>query len=144
MSAATNTGRVEATAVADAIEPYRNRFDEDAKTFSLALLALAKSNAKQARAFNQTSPQDKAALRTLARWRRDAQHALHHVRAIPAGASGRSLAERWLKALIAALDLQGQALSLLDPTKAAEAANSAGPRIEEYQRLEARLDQVLA
>jgi hypothetical protein len=144
MSTAANTGRVEATAVADEIDPYRSRFDEDAKNFGLALLALAKSNAKQVRAFNQTSPQDKAALRALARWRRDAQHALHHVRAVPAGAPGKSLAERWLKALIAALDLQGQALSLLDPTKAAEAANSAGPRIEEYQRLEARLDQVLA
>jgi hypothetical protein len=144
VSTAANTGGAESAAVADAIEPYRRRFDEDAKNFSLALLALAKSNAKQVRAFNQTSPQDKAALRTLARWRREAQHALHHVRAIPAGAPGRSLAERWLKALIAALDLQVQALSLLDPTKAAEAANSAGPRIEEYQRLEARLDQVLA
>lgn len=144
MSATANTGRLEATAVADAIAPYRSRFDEDAKNFSLALLALAKSNAKQARAFNQTSPQDKAALRVLARWRGDAQHVLHHVRAVPAGAHGRSLAERWLKALIAALDLQGQALSLLDPTKAAKAASSAGPRIEEYQRLEVRLDQVLA
>ena len=144
MSAAANTRGVESAAVADAIDPYRSRFDEDAKSFSLALLALAKSNAKQARAFNQTSPQDKAALRALARWRRDAQHALHHVRAVPAGAPGRSLAERWLKALIAALDLQVQALSLLDPTKAADAANSAGRRIEEYQRLEVRLDQVLA
>jgi hypothetical protein len=143
MSTAANTGQVEATAVADEIDPYRSRFDEDAKNFGLALLALAKSNAKQVRAFNQTSPQDKAALRALARWRRDAQHALHHVRAVPAGAPGKSLAERWLKALIAGLDLQGQALSLLDPIKAAEAANSAGPRIEEFQRLEAQLDQVL-
>jgi hypothetical protein len=144
VSPAANTSGAESAAVADAIDPYRSRFDEDAKNFSLALLALAKSNAKQARSFNQTSPQDKAALRTLARWRRDAQHGLHRVRAVPAGAPGRSLAERWLKALIAALDLQVQALSLIDPTKAAEAANSAGPRIEEYQRLEARLDQVLA
>ena len=142
MSPAANTGRA-ATAVADAIDPYRSRFDEDAKNFSLALLALAKSNAKQKRTFNQTSPQDKAALRVLARWRRDAQHALHHVRALTGDAHGRSLAEKWLKALIAALDLQGQALSLLDPTKAAEAAKAAGPRIEEYQRLEMRLDQVL-
>jgi hypothetical protein len=144
VSAAASTGRVESAAVADAIDPYRTRFDEDAKNFSLALLALAKSNAKRARAFNQTSPQDKAALRVLARWRRDAQHALHHVRAVPASALGRRLAERWLKALIAALDLQSQALSLLDPDKAADAANSAGRRIEEFQRLEARLDQVLA
>lgn len=143
MSPAANTGRVAATAVIEAIDPYRSRFDEDAENFSLALLALAKANAKQARTFNQTSPQDKAALRVLARWRRDAQHALHRVRAVPAHAHGRSLAERWLKALIAALDLQGQALSLLDPTKAAEAAKSAGSRIEEYQRLEVRLDQVL-
>jgi hypothetical protein len=144
VTTAANTGRVGAAAIADAIDPYRGRFDEDAKNFSLALLALAKSNAKQARAFNQTSPQDKAALRVLARWRRDAQHALHHVRAVPASAPGRSLAERWLKALIAALDLQRQALSLLDPTKAAEAAKAAGSRIEEFQRLEVRLDQVLA
>jgi hypothetical protein len=144
VSAAASTGRVESAAVSKAIDPFRTRFDEDAKNFSLALLTLAKANAKQARAFNQTSAQDKAALRSLARWRRDAQHALHHVRAIPAGALGRSLAERWLKALIAALALQGQALSLLDPGKAADAADSAGRRIEEFQRLETRLDRVLA
>jgi hypothetical protein len=144
VSAAASAGRAESAAVADAIDPYRTRFDEDAKGFSLALLALAKSNAKRARAFNQTSPQDKAALRALARWHRDAQHALHQVRAVPAGAPGRRLAVRWLKALIAALDLQGQALSPLDPVKAAAAADSAGRRIEELQRLEARLDQVLA
>lgn len=143
MNAAASSAGAGTTAVADAIDPYRDRFDAGAKDFSLALLALAKSNAKQARTFNQTSPQDKAALRILARWRRDAQHALHHVRSVPAGARGRSLAERWLKALIAALDLQGQALSLLDPTKAAEAADAAGPRIEEYRRLEVRLEKVL-
>jgi hypothetical protein len=143
MSPEANSSGVGATATAAAIDGYRSQFDEDAKNFSLALLALAKSNAKQTRTFNQTSPQDKAALRALARWRRDAQHALHHVRAIPSAAPGRKLAERWLKALIAALDLQTQALSLLDPNKAAEAARAAGPRIEEYQRLEARLDQVL-
>jgi hypothetical protein len=143
VTTAANPRRHGAAAVAAAIDPYRSRFDEDAKNFSLALLALAKSNAKQVRAFNQSSPQGKAALRILARWRRDAEHALHHIRAVPAGAPGRSIAERWLKALIAALDLQGQALSLLDPTKAAEAAKAAGPRIEEHQRLELRLDQVL-
>jgi hypothetical protein len=80
----------------------------------------------------------------LSRWRRDAQHALHRVRTVPAGASGRNLAEMWLKAMIAALELQRRSLSLVDPNLAADAARSAGQRIEEYLRLETRLDQVLA
>ncbi len=144
MSPAENTVGVKTAAVSAAIDPYRTRLADDARDFTVALLALAKSNAKNSGSFNQTSPQDKAALKALARWRRDAQHALHRVRTVTAGAPGRNLAERWLKALIAALDLQRQALSLVDPNLAADAARSAGQRIEEYLRLENRLDQVLA
>jgi hypothetical protein len=145
MSPAPSAVQADATAVAEALAAYRDRLDADTYAFSKALFALAKFNAgqKPPAAFNQTSPQDKAALRALAKWRRDAQHLLHRVRAIPTGAHGRALAERWLKALIAALDLEGQALALLDPKKAAAAAGAASSRIEEYQRLETRLYGVL-
>jgi len=144
MSPTQEAGGVKAAAVSAAIEPFRPRLEDDARDFSAALLALAKSNARGAGSFNQASPQDKAALKALSRWRRDAQHALHRVRTVPTGAAGRSLAERWLKAQIAALELQRQSLSLVDPNLAADAARSAGERVEEYQRLEGRLDRVLA
>jgi hypothetical protein len=144
VSPAQEAGGVKAAAVSAALDPFRSRLEDDARNFTMALLALAKSNAKSAGSFNQASPQDKAALKALSRWRRDAQHALHRVRTVPAGASSRNLAEKWLKAQIAALELQRQSLSLADPNLAADAAHSAGKRIEEYQRLEARLDQVLS
>jgi hypothetical protein len=56
----------------------------------------------------------------------------------------KNLAEKWLKALIAALDFQRQGLSLADPTLAADAARSARDRIAACHRLEARLDRELA
>jgi hypothetical protein len=143
MSPTQEAGGVKAAAVSSALDPFRSRLEDDARNFTVALLALAKSNAKNAGAFNQTSPQDKAALKALSRWRRDAQHALHRVTTVPAGSVGRDLAEKWLKAQIAALELQRQSLSLADPNLAADAAHSAGKKIEEYLRLETRLDRVL-
>jgi len=144
MSPTRSSGEVKPSAVSAAIDPFRTRLADDARDFTLVLLALAKSNAKNSGSFNQPSPQDKEALKALARWRRDAQHALHRVKTVTSGAHGRNLAEKWLKALIAALDLQGQALSLVEPNQAAHAARSAGERITEYLRLENRLDQELA
>jgi hypothetical protein len=143
MSPTRSSGKVTASAVSAAIDPFRTPLAEDARDFTVALLALAKSNAKNSGSFNQPSPQDKAALKALAHWRRDAQHALHRVRTVSPRAPGRKLAEKWLKALIAALDLQRQALSLIDPNQAANAARSAGERTAEYLRLEDRLDKVL-
>lgn len=82
-------------------------------------------------------------LHALTHWRRDAQHALRRVKAVAAGAQGRSLAEKWLKALLSGLDLQRQALSLIDPTLAADAGRRARKRIAEAHRFEARLDREL-
>ena len=144
MSPTRSSGEVKASAVSAAIDPFRTRLADDTRDFTVALLALAKSNTKNSGSFNQPSPQDKAALKALARWRRDAQHALHRVGTVASGAHGRKLAEKWLKALVAALDLQRQALSLVDPNQSAHAARSAGERIAEYLRLENRLDQELA
>jgi len=144
MSPTRSSGEVKASAVSAAIDPFRTRLADDTRDFTVALLALAKSNTKNSGSFNQPSPQDKAALKALARWRRDAQHALHRVRTVASGAHGRKLAEKWLKALIAALDLQRQALSLVDPNQAANAARSAGERTAEYVRLENSLDKELA
>jgi hypothetical protein len=126
-----------------ALEPYRNRLAEDASDFTLALLALAKANAKGRAGFNTPSPQDAVALHALAHWRRDAHHALKRVKALSSDAKGRGLARRWLKALIAALDLQRQGLSLVDPAAAADASRRARKAIAISQRLEARLDRVL-
>jgi hypothetical protein len=112
--------------------------------FTTALLALAKHNAQQGGSFNETSPEDLAALKALARWRRDAQHALRRVRGVSSDPHDRQLAVRWLKALIAAVDLQRQALSLVDPKLAAAAAGSAGKRMDEYFHLESRLEEALA
>jgi hypothetical protein len=144
MSPTRSSGEVKASAVSAAIDPFRTRLADDARDFTVALLALAKSNTKNSGSFNQPSPQDKAALKALARWRRDAQHALHRVGTVASGAHGRKLAEKWLKALVAALDLQRQALSLVDPNQAANAARSAGERTAEYLRLENSLDKELA
>jgi hypothetical protein len=144
MSRSETAGRVKTAAVAAALDPYRPLLAEDSRDFTVALLALAKANAKGTSAFNQASPQDAAALQSLAHWRRDARHALKQVRAVASGAPGRSLAEKWLKALIAALDLQRQGLSLIDPNLAADAGRLARKRIAESHRLETRLDRVLA
>jgi hypothetical protein len=144
MSPTQDAGRVKTAAVSAAIDPYRSRLADDARDFTVALLALAKANAKDSGFFNQPSPQDDAALKALARWRRDAQQALRRVRTVAPGASGRNLAERWLKTLIAALDFQRQSLSLVDPNLAADAARSGGERTEQYLRLEGRLDRKLA
>jgi hypothetical protein len=119
------------------------RLEEDARDFTVALLALAKSNVKAPGSFNHPSPQDSVALHALAHWRRDARHALRRVRSVASDAPGRGLAEKWLKALIAALDLQSQALSLIDPTLAADAARLSRRRIAEYHRFEERLDREL-
>jgi hypothetical protein len=144
MSASRATGSAKGTSLSAAIEPYRTRLGDDALRFSDALLVLAKHNAKQSSAFNQASPQDLEALKALAHWRHDAQRTLRRVKGARSDVQDRKLAERWLKAMIAALDLQRQALSLADPNQAADAARSAGKRIEEYFHLEVRLDQALA
>jgi hypothetical protein len=144
MSPTETGGGASSAAVAAAIDPYRTRLADDAMDFTLALLALAKFNAANSGSFNQTSAQDKAVLKALADWRRDAQHALRKVRTVDSGAPGRNLAERWLKALIASLDSRRQALSLLDPDLAADAASSAAERTKQYLRLEGRLDRTLA
>lgn len=137
-SALVEDGTVEA-----ALHPYRSRLGEDAADFTRALLALAKANAKGTAGFNTPSPQDAVALHALAHWRRDAQHALRGVKALDHAVKGRGLAERWLKALIGALDLQRQGLSLVDPAAAAEASGRAHKAIAAAQRLEAQLDRVL-
>lgn len=144
MSPSERPTEVTAAAVSAAIDPYRGRLADDARDFTVALLALAKSNARNSGSFNQTSPQDQVALKALAHWRGDAQHALRRVRTVASNTPGRNLAERWLKALIAALDLQRQALSVLDPVLAAGAARSAAERTRQYLRLEGRLDRMLA
>ena len=131
-------------ATAAALDPFRTRLTEDAGDFTLALLALAKANAATPGSFNVPTPQDAVALHALAHWRRDAQHALRRVKGVPAGTPGRSLAEKWLKALLAGLDLQRQALSLIDPNLAADAGRRARKLIAEAHRLEARLDRELA
>lgn len=142
MSPAASTERAGQAAVLAAIDPYRASLADDSKEFTLALLALAQSNVNGA-GFNQASPQDAAALQALAHWRRDAHHALNRVRAVASDAPGRKLAERWLKSLIAAVDLQRQGLSLVDPNLAADAARLARKRIAESHRLEERLVRVL-
>jgi hypothetical protein len=143
MSATASTAQAKAAAVSAAIDPYRAGLADDSMEFTLALLALAKSNVKGA-GFNQASPQDAAALQALAHWRRDAHHALTRVRAVASGAPGKKLAERWLKSLIAALDFQRQGLSLVDPNLAADASRLARKRIAQAHRLEERLARVLA
>lgn len=130
--------------VATALEPYRGRLAEDASDFTRSLLALAAANAKGTAGFNVPSPQDAVVLHALAHWRRDAQHALKRVEAVPAKAPARGLAVAWLKALIASLDLQRQGLSLLDPAAAADASRRANLAVSKIYRLEARLDRELA
>ena len=144
MSSIRSAGGARATAVSAAIDPYRTRLADDSRDFSVALLALAGANVKSPGSFNQPSPQDAVALHVLSHWRRDAQHALHRVGTVASGAPGRNLAKRWLKAQIAAVDLQRQTLSLVDPNLAADAARLARKRIAESHRLEARLARVLA
>jgi hypothetical protein len=130
-------------AVAAAIDPHRAGLADGFKQFTLALVALARSDVKAGGAFNGVSPKDAAALKALAHWRTEAHHALTGVRSVGPEASGKKLAERWLKTLIAALDLQRQALSLIDPNRAASAAQLARKQIAESHRLEIRLDRIL-
>ncbi len=144
MSPARGAEGAGTAAVSAAIDPYRTRLADGSRDFALALLALAKSNVKDPSSFNQPSPQDAVALHALAHWRRDAQHALHRVRGVAPGTPGRKLAEKWLKALIGALDHQRQGLSLIDPNLAADAAGLARKQTAEFHRLEARLDRELA
>ena len=132
------------TEVAAAIEPLRARLPEHTRDYTVALLTLAKANAAGSGAFNAPSPQDALALNALALWRRDAQRALRRVRAAPAAAPGRQLAEKWLKAMIAALNFERQTLSLADPTLAAEAATAARKQVARYRHLEGKLDGALA
>ncbi len=143
MSPAQGTEAVEETAVAAAIDPYRAGLDAGFREFTVALLALAKSDAKPGGTFNGTSPKDAAALKALAHWRGAAHHALTRVRLVAADAPGKKLAERWLKTLIGSLDLQRQALSLIDPNQAAQVAGLARRQIAESHRLESRLDRVI-
>jgi hypothetical protein len=136
--------RIKSSAVSAAVDPYRIRLGNDSVNFTMALLALAEANAQNGGSFNRPSPEEAAVLTALAHWRRDAQHVLKRVRGVSAGAPGRGLAENWLKALIAGLDLQRQGLSLVDPNRAADAARLARKRIAESHRLEDRLESVLA
>jgi len=140
MSPPTSTS----TEVVAALEPYRPRLAEGATDFTLALLALAAANAKGTAGFNEPSPQDAVALHALAHWRRDARHALKKVESVSAKAAGRKLAIQWLKALIEGLDLQRQALSLIDPVAATDAARRAGVAVARTSRLESRVDRELA
>ncbi len=144
MSAGASATTVGAGAVSAAIDPNRKRLANDSKDFTLALVSLARYNATHASSFNLPSPPDTAALKALSRWRRDVQHTQARVKAVAHDSPGRQLAIRWLKALIAALDLQRQALSIVDPALAAEAATQARKKIEESSRLERRLERVLA
>jgi hypothetical protein len=143
MSPAQGAEAVEGSVVAAALEPSRAGLADGFREFTLALLALAKADVKAAGGFNGASPKDSAALKALAHWRSDAHQALVRVRSVTADAPGKKLAERWLKTLIAALDLQRQALSLIDPARAAHAAQLARQRVAESHRLEARLDRVI-
>jgi hypothetical protein len=144
MSADASAPEVRSGAVSAAIDLYRKQLANDSKDFTLALVALAKYNAKHTDSFNLPSPPDTAALEALSRWRRDAQHAQARVRAVAANSPGRQLAVRWLKALISALDLQRQALSIVDPALAADTASRARRKIDESTRLERRLERALA
>jgi hypothetical protein len=141
MSAATASRE---TAVAAALEPFRTPLAENARDYTVALLALANANAAGAGEFNAPSPQDALALQALVHWRRDAQRALRQVRAVASSAPGKKIAEKWLKTMIAALDFERQSLSLVDPVLAAQAATSARKRIAQYHRLEAQLERALA
>lgn len=131
-------------AVSAAIDPLRGRLEKDAGELTLALLALAKSETIRPGPFNGATKQDRAALQVLDRWRRDAEHALHRLHTVPSGARGRHLAERWLKALIAALGSQRRSLSVVDPMAAVDAADATGRQIDKYLRLEAQMDRELA
>src|SRR4051794_16206663 len=108
--------------VAAAIDPLRARLPEHTRDYTVALPALAKANAAGSGGFNVPSPQDALALQALALWRRDAQRALHRLRAVAGDAPGKQVAERWLRTMVAALNFQRQSLSLADPTLAAQAA----------------------
>lgn len=132
-----------ASPLAEVIESYRDRFAENASDYTLALLALAKANAKGSTGFNEPSPQDAVALHAVVGWRRDVQHALRRVRGLAADVPGRAVAIRWLKSLSLALDLQRQGLSLVDPAAAADAARRAQKAIVQSHKLEARLDREL-
>jgi hypothetical protein len=132
-------GQVGSSTIAAVVDTYRDRLAEDSIDFTLALQELAKTDANGATPFNSPSPQDAVALHALARWRRDAQHALKEVRTAPPGPL-TGLAEKWLKTLIAALDLQRQGLSIVSPTKAAHATSAARKKIAAYRRLEERLE----
>ena len=142
MSAAAESAGV--STLSAVVDPYRSQLANDSKEFTLALLALARASSKPNVNTSAPSPEEAAALKALAHWRRGAQHALRRVRVAGGGAPGRKLAERWLKTMIAALDLQRQALSLADPNLGADAARSAHKKIAEYHRLEERLNRVIA
>jgi hypothetical protein len=129
--------------VAAAIDPHRGRLADDSVAFTLALLEVAKASAEGSGLFNQTSPQGAAAMRALARWRGDVKQLLKEVKRVPSSATGKKLAQRWLKALIVALNYQRQALSLMDPKLAADASRLAREGIVESHRLEQRLERVL-
>lgn len=132
-----------ATEVAVAISSFRDRIPEHTRDYTVALLALAKANAAGSGEFNAPSPQDALALQALALWRRDAQRALRRVRGVPGGAPGRAVAEKWLKTMISALNLQRQSLALSDPTLAAQAAASARAQVARYHLLEGKLEGAL-
>jgi hypothetical protein len=138
------TESASASTLSAVVDPYRARLANDSKDFTLALLALAKASAKPKIDTSVPLPEEDAALKVLARWRHGAKHALRRVHAVGGGAPGRKLAERWLKTMIAALDLQRQALSLVDPNQGAAAAQAAHRKIAEYHQLEERLNRVLA
>ncbi|MFN8217909.1 MAG: hypothetical protein U0R71_15045 [Solirubrobacterales bacterium] len=133
-----------AESVRAALDPFRARLPEHARDYTVALLALAKANAVGGAEFNAPSPQDALALQALLHWRREAHRALRRVRATAGGAHTGRIAERWLKTMIAALDLERQSLSIADPAQAARAAASARRQVSRYHRLEAELERALA
>ncbi|MGH2938010.1 MAG: hypothetical protein ACRDPE_07815 [Solirubrobacterales bacterium] len=138
---ATQTG---ASPVAATVDRYRGLLAEDASDYTVALLALAKANASGTAGFNSPSPQDAVALSVLARWRRHAGHAAKRIGTLPADSNGKELATRWLTSLIASLDLQEQALSLIDPAAAADASRGAAAALLRTKHLQARLERKLS
>lgn len=144
MSSPAESAPLAEGSVAEAVDSFRDRLAHDSFAFTQALLALARSNAHAPGSFNHASPQRKAAQRVLARWQRDAHHALARIRATPPHAADRTLAVKWLEALISAQSVIRKGLSLTDPKAADHASRLAQKRIAESNRIEAILDRKLA
>lgn len=144
MSSRAESAPLATGSVAEAVDSVRDRLAHDSFAFTQALLALARSNAHAGGTFNHASPQRKAAQRALARWQRDARHALARVRATPPHAANRTLAVKWLETLISAQSQTRKGLSLRDPKAAEHASRLAQTRIAKSHRIETILDRKLA